>query len=95
MERDNFTCVLCGDTESTLNVHHTEYIGNPWDAKDETLKTVCHECHRIIHMVDDAEVTMIVKEYYNGCKCCTIFSPKHLIVFAYVFGTEIIVVWTK
>lgn len=25
MQKDNFTCQLCGDTESMLNVHHLTY----------------------------------------------------------------------
>ena len=26
MLRDNFTCQICGDTETTLNVHHIRYV---------------------------------------------------------------------
>lgn len=46
MERDNWRCQLCFDDESTLHVHHVWYAGrDPWDAPDEALITLCHECH--------------------------------------------------
>jgi hypothetical protein len=50
MERDNFTCQLCSDTETTLNVHHLKYdpSGNPWDVEDEFLVTYCYPCHRVV-----------------------------------------------
>lgn len=51
MQRDNFTCVACGDTETTLCVHHKNYIGvNPWDTPDKYLVTLCEVCH------DDTEL---------------------------------------
>ena len=48
MQRDNFKCVYCGDTETTLNVHHLKYAGKPWEANDDALITVCEDCHREI-----------------------------------------------
>lgn len=46
MERDNWTCQQCYDTETTLNVHHIWYSGrDPWDAPDEALVTLCRDCH--------------------------------------------------
>jgi hypothetical protein len=48
LQRDNWTCQCCGDKESTLNVHHKKYVGNPWECPDEFLITVCEDCHEII-----------------------------------------------
>ena len=46
LERDGWTCGVCGDTETTLHVHHRWYEGgDPWDAPDEALVTMCKECH--------------------------------------------------
>lgn len=47
LQRDNFTCKLCGDTENTLNVHHKYYDFNkqPWDYNDDVLITLCKDCH--------------------------------------------------
>jgi 5-methylcytosine-specific restriction endonuclease McrA len=45
MQRDDFACQICFDGESPLNVHHRWYEGDPWDAPDEALVTLCEECH--------------------------------------------------
>lgn len=47
LERDNWTCCVCGATEDTLNVHHGYYCRgrNPWDYPDDTLWTLCEICH--------------------------------------------------
>ena len=47
-QRDNFTCQKCGSTDNTLVVHHFEYSGNPWEAENEKLITVCEICHTVI-----------------------------------------------
>lgn len=50
MARDNFACKLCGDSESTLNVHHKKYTeSNIWDERLDNLITLCNHCHYIIH----------------------------------------------
>ncbi len=48
MERDGYTCQSCGDTETTLHVHHLEYYKNtdPWDYPDDRLITLCEFCHK-------------------------------------------------
>ena len=48
MSRDNFTCKICGDTETPFNVHHLSYSGEPWDAPEEQLITLCVDCHHIV-----------------------------------------------
>jgi len=50
LERDDFTCQGCGDTETTLHVHHKEYVYGrmPWEYDDEELITYCEDCHTII-----------------------------------------------
>ena len=47
LQRDNWACVLCGDKESTLNVHHWSYSPGiePWGYPDENLSTLCTNCH--------------------------------------------------
>lgn len=48
MERDDFSCKICMDCESTLNVHHSYYGKglDPWDYDSEYLMTLCEECHK-------------------------------------------------
>ena len=45
--RDNFSCVSCGDGASTLHVHHHYYINGkkPWEYNNSVLVTLCEQCH--------------------------------------------------
>jgi hypothetical protein len=45
--RDDFICRRCGDTESSLHVHHTYYTWGiePWDYENSSLLTLCETCH--------------------------------------------------
>lgn len=45
LQRDEFKCLICGDTETQLQVHHTKYAGKPWEVDLEHLKTLCVHCH--------------------------------------------------
>lgn len=47
LNRDEFRCVICGDDESTLNVHHGFYRKDlePWEYPSESLHTLCETCH--------------------------------------------------
>lgn len=48
LNRDNFTCQSCFDTETTLHVHHLHYFPNkePWDISSDYLITLCENCHQ-------------------------------------------------
>lgn len=47
MQRDNFTCQVCNDSKSTLNVHHCYYEkgADPWEYENGSLITLCESCH--------------------------------------------------
>lgn len=51
MQRDSFTCQICGETEKQLHVHHTIYIPGReiWDYFDSNLITLCEDCHKKEH----------------------------------------------
>lgn len=53
LKRDKFKCKLCEDTETTLNVHHKEYIpGNyPWEYNNSSLITLCEHCHEEVELL--------------------------------------------
>ena len=54
LDRDSFTCKLCGDEETTLNVHHLKYTGQyPWDIDSDFLITYCEDCHRMVEYYKD------------------------------------------
>ena len=48
LQRDDFTCQVCGDKESTLHVHHKCYTKGkkPWEYEAYSLITLCEECHK-------------------------------------------------
>lgn len=50
LERDNWACRFCDDTEETLHVHHLSYEGKkyPWEVSDDSLITYCETCHSVI-----------------------------------------------
>lgn len=51
LNRDNFTCQLCGEKEKLLDVHHLIYFsGNMiWEYDNELLITLCNDkCHKEI-----------------------------------------------
>lgn len=52
MQRDGFKCVICNNHNSELHVHHSFYdrnIDNPWEYPDETMITICDNCHNDCH----------------------------------------------
>jgi 5-methylcytosine-specific restriction endonuclease McrA len=60
LNRDDFTCTICGDSKSTLHVHHKAYIGDPWEADNEKLSTVCENCHYVIEKVSDFDLDAVL-----------------------------------
>ena len=47
LSRDKFECQCCGDTETTLHVHHLLYKRglDPWEYDERELVTLCKNCH--------------------------------------------------
>jgi len=64
LQRDNFTCFNCGDTERMLHVHHESYIKGkePWDYPDEYFRTLCDICHEHTHLLKTE-----FEKYAYGC----------------------------
>lgn len=48
LNRDSFTCQLCGDTETELQIHHKKYVGEPHEAPNDELVTLCKHCHQTV-----------------------------------------------
>jgi hypothetical protein len=64
LNRDGFACCLCGDKETELHVHHDKYYGNPWQAKNDDLQTLCKHCHLLVEFnkkEDFSEPSKVVK----------------------------------
>lgn len=61
LNRDNFTCQLCGDKKTTLHVHHKYYLEGklPWEYNDNALVTLCEYCHQRMHTTPNTDVAKI------------------------------------
>lgn len=50
LERDNFTCLSCGDTGEQLQIHHINYVYGklPEDYELGEMITLCRDCHESV-----------------------------------------------
>ena len=64
MQRDDFTCQMCGEKENTLHVHHLRYVNgrNYWEYDDWELITLCEECHSAEHLCKSVYVKDVMDE---------------------------------
>lgn len=72
LQRDNFACVKCKDTETELHVNHLKYTGEPYDAPLSDLETLCKYCHQIHHAMPDYVILEVHREldpFYNLIYC--------------------------
>lgn len=68
LQRDNFQCFDCGNSESQLHVHHEIYFKDlePWECPDECLTTLCSNCHEMYHIVEkQSEFLKHLYSYYR------------------------------
>lgn len=63
LNRDEFTCQNCGETDSELHVHHLFYLRNikVYDYPDKFYITLCKGCHENIHN----ETELVYREIVN------------------------------
>ena len=89
-DRDLWTCRLCTDERSTLAVHHMQYVGKPWQAPDDKLKTVCHHCHDAIHALPLYEILEVKKSvsFYAGCLELVCFTNRGIIFLYFFYGDD-------
>lgn len=66
LNRDEFKCCYCDDTETELQIHHLKYTKEPWDVKNEHLITLCKHCHQLITFKKDLNVIRIIKHDYKN-----------------------------
>ena len=55
MQENEFSCEICGDDSSTLNVHHKQYLKGfePWEYHARQLACLCESCHEETHKMHD------------------------------------------
>jgi hypothetical protein len=51
LQRAEFKCELCDDSESTLHVHHKRYVKGRqvWEYENDELQVLCESCHAEHH----------------------------------------------
>ena len=90
LERDGFKCLYCGDEETTLHVHHKKYNGNPWEAKDDDLESLCEHCHKAVEFIKkdlDVDISKVsglissLKIDVSPTFCTIVFKLKTAIIF--------------
>jgi hypothetical protein len=88
MQRDEFTCQICGNTEMTLNVQHRNYLPNknPWEYPNDYLATLCEVCHQYeSENIGDTihDFNLIVRSYFYSGEIQTLINgfinmkPQH------------------
>lgn len=91
LQRDGFSCQFCGDTETELHVHHKEYSGEPWEADNDNLQTLCKHCHSCVEQMKDfvsKPIGALKEPYGDKYKSISIIvnrptGGKGIIVFLY------------
>lgn len=66
LNRDDFTCWHCGSLKKTLHVHHYAYVGDPWEADNELLITLCEDCHK----KEEDSIKEIIPDTVRRLKLC-------------------------
>lgn len=61
LEAAGFCCQMCGDSKSTLHVHHLIYVKgkSPWEYEDGALVSLCEGCHETWHHLKFAMDIMV------------------------------------
>lgn len=56
LNRHNWSCEICHDGGSELNVHHSYYDKDcePWEYPAEMMHCLCRRCHDEAHQMDKA-----------------------------------------
>ncbi len=69
LNRDQFTCQLCSDETTELQVHHLsyEYGKEPWEYPNENFVTYCRFCHKLIeHFKSSSFKPVIATRMYKN-----------------------------
>ena len=68
MQKADFSCEKCFDSESTLNVHHKIYWHGrePWEYDSCELACLCESCHEEIHHGFDLFKWISIFLQYDG-----------------------------
>lgn len=71
LNRDNYTCQVCGKKHTKLEVHHIKYRSQGGNDNENNLITLCEDCHRDIH---DGKIVLTKKPKKLNLKYATHMS---------------------
>ena len=49
LTRDDYTCQICGEKDTHLEVHHIQFRSKGGSDRMDNLVTLCHDCHSKVH----------------------------------------------
>lgn len=49
LNRDNYTCQICGEKDTRLEIHHIQFRSKGGSNRMDNLVTLCRDCHKQIH----------------------------------------------
>jgi 5-methylcytosine-specific restriction endonuclease McrA len=66
LKRDGYSCRKCGSRgkHGNLRVHHIKYQPGlkPWEYADETLISLCKDCHTSLHRLENIKKVIIKRK---------------------------------
>lgn len=68
LNRDNYTCQVCGKKHTKLEVHHIKYRSQGGNNDENNLITLCEDCHSDIH---DGKIVLTKKPKKLNLKSAT------------------------
>lgn len=71
LNRDNYTCQVCGKRHTKLEVHHIKYRSQGGNDDENNLITLCEDCHSDIH---DGKIVLTKKPKKLNLKYATHMS---------------------
>jgi len=69
-KRDGYKCTVCG-RKQRIEVHHTFYYSDhsaPWEYPDNSLLTLCNNCHKEYHEFNEIEIKERPKRFKKDRK---------------------------
>lgn len=68
LSRSDFTCRMCGDSDTTLHVHHKHYIKGrmAWEYSDREFVVLCEPCHDQQHIELEADKMLLAQFDVDG-----------------------------
>lgn len=68
LERAGWACEMCGDHETTLHVHHKQYLKGrePWEYDADQLAALCEFCHEHGHCGPDLLLNVVSRLAVDG-----------------------------